>query len=302
MLPDRSERLEWLPGKTSTGSLTIVVASKNRASDFARLLASLRAAPTQADRIIVVDQSAQPYDIPVDPTLLHHYDPTIRGLTNARNVAIAMLETDLVLFLDDDAEITSDVVAELRAAFASKPGAIGFQCVVEQPEQRLPAEPSGIGNELWRRWEDIFYRGFFDNRLGAINDESEIARVHGCAMSFRTKLFERERFDADLVEYSYGEDFEFSKRAVRHGKLYLAGSAHVVHHQSPTNRLKQRRLIAQRWRNMLYFYDKLPEERTPLDRLWRLWWMLGETVVWLKKGYGLPTGYARNGTDETQAR
>ncbi len=275
-------------------SLTIVVASKDRAADFARLLVSMRAQSTQADQVIVIDQSARPYDIPVDSTLLHHYDPTIRGLTNARNVAIEMLHTDLVLFLDDDAELKNDVVAGLRSAFAARPEAIGFQCIVEQPAGRVRVEKRGIGNDLWRRWEDVFYRGFFDNRLGALNAEREIARVHGCAMSFRTKLFERERFDANLVEYSFGEDFEFSKRAARYGKLYLADSAHVVHHESPTNRLKQRRLIAQRWRNMLYFYDKLPEERTPLDRLWRLWWMLGETIVWLKKGYGLPTRRAPN--------
>ena len=287
-----------LAGSVTDGtlqSITIVVASKDRASDFARLLASIRAQPTQADRVIVVDQSALPYDITLEPNLLHHYDPTIRGLTNARNVAIEMLETDIVLFLDDDAEFKTDVVAGLRKAFAAKPGAIGFQCVVKTPAERILVETPGIGNQLWRRWEDIFYRGFFDNRLGAINDEGELARVHGCAMSFRTTLFEHERFDSNLVEYSYGEDFEFSKRAVRHGKLYLADSAHVVHHESPANRLKQRRLIIQRWRNMLYFYEKLPEERTPLDPFWRLWWMLGEAIVWLKKGYGLPTDRAPNG-------
>jgi hypothetical protein len=59
------------------------------------------------------------------------------------------------------------------------------------------------------------------------------------------------------------------------------------------NRYGQRRLLAQRWRNMLYFYDKLEHDRTPYDRFWRLWWMLGETAVWLRKGYGLPRQEAK---------
>ncbi len=271
-------------------SIAVVIASKNRPDLIGRAVSSILEQPTQPDRILVVDQSSTRYALEAAPALEHIYDPRIPGLTVARNVAIDATDESIVLFLDDDAELASDAIPAIRAAFLEHPDAVGVQCFVEQPVDRETGQRPGLGNAAWRRWEDIFYRGFFDNRLGRISSESdEIARVHGCAMAFRRELFARERFDEGLVNYSYGEDFEFSKRAIRHGKLFLVPGAHVIHHETATNRLKQRRLFAQRWRNMLYFYDRMPQDRRPIDALWRLWWMLGETIVWLKKGYGLPT-------------
>jgi hypothetical protein len=67
----------------------------------------------------------------------------------------------------------------------------------------------------------------------------------------------------------------------------------VIHHESPANRLRQQRLLTQRWQNFNYFYRKFENERQPIDAFWRCWWMCGETVVWLKKGFGFPRGPAR---------
>jgi GT2 family glycosyltransferase len=271
-------------------SLAIVIASKNRPADIARAIASIGAQPTQPDRLIVVDQSEQPYKLDAAPNLLHAYDPSIAGLTLARNAGIALNDCAIVLFLDDDVEVISDIVALIRETLRLRTDAIGVQCNIRFPEERTRVEPPGIGMRLWDAWQRIFWRGFFANDVVPRPDTDEIERVHGCAMAFRARLFERETFDQQLVDYSYGEDWEFSKRARRLGHLYLVRDAVIIHHESPANRYRQRAQLEQRWRNIRYFYDKLAAERQPADAFWLRWWMLGETFVWLRKGYGLPRG------------
>jgi glycosyltransferase involved in cell wall biosynthesis/GT2 family glycosyltransferase len=270
--------------------LVIVVVTKNRPTDFARLYRSIREQSTQPERIVVIDQSDVKYLIEKRPDVIHIHDRSIKGITEARNAGIERIgDAPYTVFLDDDAELANDVVAEVLSAFAMHPDAIGLQCKVEQPLGRAVLEESGLGSKVWSTWERIFYRGFFNNRLGRTRPTSdEIERVHGCAMAFCSSLFQFETFDVSLLDYSYGEDWDFSRRALKYGRLYLAPAAHVVHHESPTNRYRQKRLLSQRWTNFLYFYEKYKRERTPLDSLWRVWWTIGETAVWLKKGYGFP--------------
>ncbi|MDB5041808.1 MAG: hypothetical protein JWN27_2534 [Candidatus Eremiobacteraeota bacterium] len=274
-------------------SLAIVIASKNRRDDLALALRSIREQRTQPDRIIVIDQSDPPYALVEDDVLRYRHDPTIPGLTVARNAAIALNDCANVLFIDDDVEFVSDVVAHLRDNFRAHSDAIGLRCAISPPQVRHFVEQPGFGSRIWGAWQRVFWRGFFDNNTAELNDRGEVGFAPGCAMAFRSTLFETERFDPALVDYSYGEDWEFSKRARRHGRLYHVADAVLVHHESTLNRYGQRRLLAQRWRNMLYFYDKLEHDRTAFDRFWRLWWMLGETAVWLRKGYGLPKQEAR---------
>lgn len=274
-------------------SLAIVIASKNRPDDIERAVRSIRAQATQPDRLIVVDQSDRPYDFAPAAGVEHHYDPAIRGLTIARNVGIALNDCATVLFLDDDVELVTDAVAAVRAALRSHPDAVGVQCEIRYPEQRTQVEKPRLGARVWDAWQRVFWRGFFANAVVPRPLTGELDRVHGCAMAFRATLFERELFDPALVDYSYGEDWEFSKRARRHGRLYIVPDAVIVHHESPANRYRQRRQLEQRWQNMRYFYRKLAADRQASDAVWLRWWIIGEAIVWLRKGYGFPRGSAR---------
>ena len=222
--------------RTPLESLAIVIASKDREADIGRALRSIRAQPTQPERVIVVDQSKRPYDLLAGNGLLHHYDPAIRGLTAARNAGIAMNDCAIVLFIDDDVEVTSDVVSLVREALHHRPDAIGVQCDVLFPPRRTQVEPPGLGARIWEPFQRLFWRGFFDPRIIPKQDTGELGRVNGCAMAFRAALFEDEKFDEQLVDYSFGEDWEFSKRARRHGRLYLVHGATIIHHESPANR------------------------------------------------------------------
>lgn len=269
-------------------SLAIVIPSKNRPHDIERVVRSIRAQRTQPDRLIIVDQSNRAYNLSFDNDVVHHYDPHLSGITAARNVGIALNDCAVVLFLDDDVEVTSDVVELVRNALRTHSDAIGVQCEILPPPNRVYVERPGIGAHFWEMWKRIFWRGFFTWQRPAKRKTSELNSMAGGAAAFHARLFERERFDEQLTDYCFGEDWEFCKRARRYGRFFLVRGATLIHHESPVNRYQQRRVVHQRWRNCRYFYDKLASERGPFDRFWLWWWMLSESVIWVRKGLGLP--------------
>ena len=257
--------------------VSLVIPSKNRPAEIVRCLASVFARSASIDEIIVVDQSAAPYELPADRRVTHLYQPELSGLTAARNAGVDHAKGDVVLFMDDDCTFESDVVAIVSETFARRADVVGVQPEVVDPDYTPPPIS-----------QRIFEHGFFDSHTFMKPGASELRRMSGCAMAFRATVFEHERFDESLHGYCYGEDWDFSLRAKRHGRLVLAPEALVQHRPSPTNRFDRRRSFQTRWTNFNYIYRKLRAQTGPLDRVWYVWWALGETLQWLRFGYGFP--------------
>lgn len=277
----------------------IIIPSKDRPKDIMRCLESVRNQPTQPDEIIVVDQTNPRYELPHHPNLVHIHETALSGLTAARNRGIAACTSDIVLFLDDDTELLTDCVAEIRKAFSTYPDTVGMQCDVARRDD-------GESRRLFHVAKPIFELGFFDSRpigrrsivraapavhangASAAAALPELRCLSGCAMAFRSSVFENDIFDEGLTGYCYGEDWEFSKRVNKYGKLRLVVGGRVMHNESPLNRYNLRRALTVRWQNFLYFYDKLGAGKSVANRLWRTWWMVGEALRWLKWGMGMP--------------
>jgi GT2 family glycosyltransferase len=266
-------------------SLTIAIPSKNRPADLVRCIASIRAQPTQPAEILVIDQSKEPYRFADHSLLRHVYAPGLRGLAQARNVAARECVTPLILFLDDDVELMTDCVSEVMATFARHADSIGVTCVVLRPPHGALA---ALKTEARAATYAIFDWGFFNSRPIRRRSGVQVRVVSGCCMAFRTALFGREQFDEHLQGYSLGEDWEFSVSARKHGTLWLAEGAEVLHLQSRSNRWGSHRLLIARWNNFLYFFDKHGAGRSAINRFWRRWWMIGESLHWLKAGIGFP--------------
>lgn len=261
--------------EASGDTLSVIIASKNRHRDVQRCLESIRRQSLYPNQIVVVDQSTPPYELSDMPGLLHIRDTALRGLTAARNVGVSRSTCRLVLFLDDDTELAPDCLAALVACANQNLRAIGFGCAITN------AGPSGRLTRLWTR---IFERGFFDSGEIRRSDGVELRRVPGCAMAFRAKLFEKELFDENLSGYCYGEDWEFSKRARRYGTLRLVEQARVIHYVSQLNRYSSEKILKARWSNWHYFFRKLDGGKHLSDRIWRIWWLIGECGNWIRAG------------------
>jgi GT2 family glycosyltransferase len=249
--------------------ISIAIPSKNRPNDIRRCLASIADQSVGADQVIVIDQSTQPYELAAGTNLLHDYNPHLSGLTAARNRAVDLAHHEIVMFLDDDCELEADCLANLFDAIAAWPDAIGFNCRLSSPART---------GRFTRLRNALFAHGFFETSPRARADGT-ISRLSGGAMAVRAHVFPLERFDENLTGYCWGEDFDFSKRASRHGAFVFAGAARIIHHASAANRASARRMIRTRWETMPYLFVKLGGGNDARNYLNFALWLLGELTV-----------------------
>jgi GT2 family glycosyltransferase len=161
----------------------LVVATVDRTDDLAALLGSLDMQTYRAFRLVVVDQND---DDRVERALAAHPELDVlrvrsaRGLSRARNVALASLEADLVAFPDDDCVYVPDLLARVAARFASDPRLDGLCGRPLDPDGRATGRwPSAaqrirpdtvfhtaISHTIFLRRPVVERTGAFDERLG----------------------------------------------------------------------------------------------------------------------------------------
>lgn len=259
-------------------SVSVVIPTKNRPAEIARMLASLLAQPTMPAEVIVVDQSTPRYDLAPFPELVHLHDPALSGISAARNRGAAAARGEILFFVDDDVVFESDCIAELGSLFAGRPDVVGAQCAIHDVDDDAPL----VLHRLLRR---IFEHGFFDARPVRRNGELVPRLIPGLAAAYRRSLFAHETFDERLTAYSFAEDWDFTKRAARYGGLLVAEHARVRHETSATNRYDTMRLLKLRRVNTLYLFEKHGADRRLADRFWRRWWLVGEQLRVLRQGF-----------------
>src|SRR5579872_2375653 len=115
---------------------SVVVPTKNRPEEIARMLSSLRAQPTQPSEVIVIDQSTPAYDLEPFAELVHVQDPTITSISAARNRGVEKARGDVVFFIDDDVVLCSDCIKEVARTFWTRPTLIGAQCSIVSRRDR----------------------------------------------------------------------------------------------------------------------------------------------------------------------
>jgi GT2 family glycosyltransferase len=235
------------------------------------MLASVRAQPTMPIEVTVVDQSQPAYDLEPFPQLRHLWDPRISGSSAARNRGIDAARGDVILFLDDDVVLESDCVREIALAFAERPELVGAQCAIHNPWDDRPLSLYDVST-------CVFEHGFFSARPKRTRNEEIPRLIDGLASAYRRDFLAHERFDEALPGYSLAEDWDLTKRAARRGALTIVRPARVRHEHSPRNRHDAHAYAKLRRTNILYLYDKLDAGRDPANRLWKRWWLVGETL------------------------
>ncbi|MDQ6824197.1 MAG: glycosyltransferase [Candidatus Eremiobacteraeota bacterium] len=261
-------------------ALSICIPSKNRQAEVMRCLDSIRKQGLVPCEIAIVDQSGAPYELPKMEGLIHLHRPNLSGTAEAMNLGAHVCSGEIVLFLYDDVELLPHCLVRLEAAFQD-PDVVAASCTIANEEREF---------RWWTVYTRIFSRGFFNGAPHKPRRDMVVVlrRLTGCAYAIRRSVLLREPFDENLVGYCYGEDWEISYRLIRHGMLLMVPGARVIHHMSPRNRYSEAQVQSDRWDNFLYFYDKLGASRSPINRFWKIWWMLGESVLWLNAGMGLP--------------
>jgi GT2 family glycosyltransferase len=237
---------------TRTG-VSVVICTYKRPDSIVGCLHSLSAQSRLPDEIIVVDASpdlnteravsAFALDNTDLPALIYARVTGSRvGLTRQRNYSASLVSMDLVAFFDDDTVLAPECLAEMERVHRQSNVPVAGVGAYVSNEHRKPSL-------LWRL--RMCFRSVTDLKPGRYDDSGysipwnflppteellEGDWLPGNAMMWRTELVRKLRFDESFAGYASGEDLEFSLRARREGKLFLAGSARLQHLHAPSGR------------------------------------------------------------------
>ena len=222
----------------------VIVCTRNRPEDVVRALRwTQESAPGIA--MLVADASDADRQTSVRCSVAEYSSGTFLacepGLARQRNQALAWIRqerpaTEIVHFIDDDTEPLPGYFEAIEKAFSAAPhlGGVGG-VVMGEPLPRFRRLKRLIGISSSRPGV-VLPSGY--GTMGHYPDweATDVQRLPGCAMSYRTSAISGIEFDNRLEGYSYGEDLFFSYALSETHPLATEPTARVRHHLSPTNR------------------------------------------------------------------
>lgn len=236
---------------TNSGiSFGVVIPTKNRRDDLLRAIESVLKQTRPLDELVIVDQSGTEGPREAAETLLAARAPlpfkvrylqntNLTGLTAAKNYGVDHSASEVLLFIDDDIVLDPNFVEEMEKAYL-KHGLDGVGGAVVMPTARSP---------LFHFAALAFRLGpFWDERLALLGDNRASRDVRftwlmsGGLSSYKRSVFEKVRFNEELLRASPMEDMDFHSRARLAGpfRFGLAARARALHNVSPINRLNLR--------------------------------------------------------------
>jgi glycosyltransferase involved in cell wall biosynthesis len=260
---------------SSQTELSIIIPTKNRPDDLAATIGSILKQSQRPTQLVIVDQSDQKtFQAGVPFRLEYIYDPSIGGLTAARNRGMAAATGDIWLFLDDDVILEPNFIFELTAAYSS--GADGVSGIItnytKPPLGRL-------------MWDTVFMRGRFQDDRQAVyvnvaqhigSPPIRVRQLGGGLMSFRANCIRNLQFDENNRGAGPGEDIDFCAQLPRDAVLLINPRARLVHKKSPEARTPAHWLTLHA---QVYYYMR--------ERHWRRGIQNNLCFAWLNLGYAL---------------
>jgi GT2 family glycosyltransferase len=246
--------------------ISVVIATKGRPDDLRATLASLARLDPAPEELLVVDgdpdRSAEPVAGEAPAATYLHTPP---GLTLQRNRGVRAAGGDVVVFLDDDVDVDTDLLARLGAAYAD-PAVVGATGrVIEGDPRRFGNKRSRVRRLLFRGPDGTFTRFGYPLRLQDVDSERDVQLMQGCLMSARRASAEAVGFDEQLAGYGLAEDEDFSCRLSRTGRVRYMPDAVVRHKNTGMTSSAVRRFNRDVVVNRAYLFRK-NFARTPTAR------------------------------------
>ncbi|HEX3132921.1 MAG TPA: glycosyltransferase [Planctomycetota bacterium] len=213
----------------SLPSVDLLVPTRNRHDCLRRSLPTWLAAIGGAGRIILCDQSLQPFSVADEPRVQVLHCPKLSGLPAARNVLLATSGAEVVVFLDDDCEIAADFVAIIRCLARREPHLLAWGPVVERRGR-------------WtRRLHRLAHLGAFHDPRRLVDGpcDQRSSALFGCCFAVRRTVAAQVGFDGRRAGYALGEDLDFFRRLARyHGSAHarFVRELRAVHRQDSADR------------------------------------------------------------------
>ena len=219
--------------------IAFIVATKDRPEELGRLWRSLLAQTRLPDEVVIVDAGARP--APPDgprtaPPVLRHLTSPVASAARQRNAGLDALDpsVDLVGFVDDDAVLDDDAVAETLRFFEEFGPELGGAALnmVNHPPLDLAAvkrTPFAESLGLYARRSGAVTASGFQTMIGRVEATAWTDWLPSGASVWRREIFRGHRFDAWYSGASYLEDLDFSYRVGRAYRLAVVAAARYRH-------------------------------------------------------------------------
>ncbi len=223
----------------------LVVCTRNRPAELARVLSSIATQTTLPARVLIVDSSdaddseqlvvARRESWPSGSAL--QYRRSAPGLPHQRNIGIDATERAIVCFLDDDVVLEPDYFLAIGAAFAAdgrrEVGGVGASILDQPARSRLWKLDAALG--LDSAQEGVVLSTGRNVRVYGVPDRVlDVDWLAGLATAYRREVFDDHRPNEQLIVE--GEDVEFSYRVRQRWRLIVLPEARVRHEESVRNR------------------------------------------------------------------
>jgi GT2 family glycosyltransferase len=201
-----------------THQVAVVLASAGRPELLGEVVTDLERQTRQGFTLVVSvpDRDSLPArSLPIGAVVVHD-----RGLAAQRNAGLnAVPGASHVFCFDDDAVIRADYLEQAMAFFDGHPEVVALT-------GRVLVDGATV-DEVRRPEAD---RALEDSLGEPVTGEWAPSReLYGCNFAFRPDAVGGERFDSRLPLYSWLEDHDFARRAMRHGTLARVHDCVIVH-------------------------------------------------------------------------
>ncbi len=255
--------------------VVVVIVTKDRPADLQQCLNSLRQQTVQPNRIVIIDGG-----ITVESMVKQFgcdYYASSPGITRQRNKARTVIpsDTDIVIYCDDDTVWTNNVLERVISNFQNEQvvGVTG-NFINESPYGLLKKIIGTVTGTYTTKPYGVT-KGIF-NIINPVMNVQTVQWLPGAFMCYRWAKVKTIPFDEWFTDYGLGEDFDFSYRVARVGKLVADPAIQVEHHHSSLNR-DWEKFGFMRINNRAYLRRKFWPKR--LDYWLGLWWANGWLLV-----------------------
>lgn len=266
--------------------LGIIIPTKDRPDDLIRALQSISKQDYHPARVVIVDGGTTPVKDVVDnfrdftAEYLRIFPPS---LTVQRNAGIRHLIKDvtLIAFFDDDIILEEGCLRNMMKFWevaSAKVGGAGFNLVNEVYKKPKFFERFFLVNT---DKPNKILRSGFQGKISFVTGTTAADWLVGCAMVYRSKIFNEFCFDEWFSGYSRYEDVDFSYRVGKAYKMYVVPDAKVVHLNNLEDIDLSFSLGKMEYTNRLYFVRKHSELSIPLC----YWALFGIFINNILKGF-----------------
>jgi len=273
--------------------LAVIIPTKDRHEELRRLLKDISTQEIHPEQIVIVDGGAtSAKEIFAEfPNLKVDYVRKIpASLTAQRNEGIRSLreEISLVAFFDDDVVLEDNSLCNMMKFW-------------EGASPETGGAAFNLTNEAYKKptfFEKIFFvnantpnrilRSGFQSKVSCLEETLPVQWLPGCAMVWRKSVFNEFLFDEWFSGYARYEEVDFSYRAGKKYKLYVAAEARIKHLSGAENENFSFSLGKMEIVNRFYFVKK----NRDLSLVLCSWALFGfflnnvfKGIFWLKRRY-----------------